>query len=102
MAKIHHKAMIDINGKPTRFTLADLAMYHILRIRQSKGEFFSIQKVGKFYGEGQSGGRAVENVAREVENQLIEQMGIEKYQRQVTEYIENYIEKHNLDWKKVK
>lgn len=102
MSKIHHKIQLKIAGEDYRFNIEDIALYHILRIRQQKeGYFPSFHNIGKFRGEGQSGGRMCYEIARDVEKLLVEQMGEDKYQRQCDEYIQKYIAKNNLDWKKV-
>lgn len=72
------KAMVG--GK--EFTMKDLGEFHI----QRRG-FPTILKIGKVMGEGQSGGRAVTEIAHKVENQFVAKLGQEKYQKEMDKVI---------------
>ena len=71
-----------------KFTLKDMSDWFV----QTRG-FPSILVLGKgknrISGEGQSGGRAVTNVAHKVENKFVEKLGKEEYTRRIDKLIKN-------------
>lgn len=68
----------DNSGKEHAITIHDLAHFMV----QIRG-FPSILKLGNVYGEGQSGGREVSEMAHRVENKFVEKYGQEKYQEKM-------------------
>jgi hypothetical protein len=58
----------------TEFTIKDLSDYFY----QIRG-FPSIVTLGKLSGEGQSGGRSIYNLAKELERVIIRDLGTDKY-----------------------
>jgi hypothetical protein len=74
----------DYDGKEHSFTMKDLASFFI----QSRG-FPPILKLGNVYGEGQSGGREVSDMAHSVENKFIEKYGEEEYKRRMAKGIKS-------------
>ena len=75
---------VDYEGTKHAFTMKDLASFFI----QSRG-FPSILKLGNVYGEGQSGGREVSDMAHKVENQFVEKYGEEEYKRRMAKEIKS-------------
>ena len=72
----------DDAGQTHNFTIHDLASFFI----QTRG-FPTILKLGNVYGEGQSGGREVTEMAHKVENEFVEKYGIENYREKMAKAI---------------
>ena len=70
------------NGIFEEFTIEDLASL----FRQMRG-FPSILYLGAISGEGQSGGRIVTEIAKELERLIIEDIGVEEYTKLMDEVL---------------
>ncbi|MGD9381082.1 MAG: hypothetical protein PVI03_01420 [Candidatus Thorarchaeota archaeon] len=70
------KNTVKVEGK--RFTMKDLANF----FKQARG-FPTILRIGDVWGEGQSGGRYVSEVAHRVENKFVQKYGIEEYRKKM-------------------
>ena len=70
------KNAVMVEGKA--FTMKDLQSFFV----QSRG-FPTMLHIGDVYGEGQSGGRRVSDVAHAVENKFVEKYGVEGYRKKM-------------------
>jgi len=85
----------DDEGQTHAITIHDLAYFFI----QARG-FPSILKLGNVYGEGQSGGREVTEMAQRTENAFVEKYG-EDYQEKMKKAV-NEVESGKTKIKKFK
>ena len=75
------KDTVTVDGK--EFTMKDLKDFFI----QTRG-FPTILRLGDVYGEGQSGGRYVTEMAHKVENAFVEKYGEEEYKKKMGKLME--------------
>jgi len=76
----------------------DMAQFHRKRIwSESQGTFPQIWNLGKLTGEGQSGGRAVFDAAKDAENRFAEELGPEKYQTEMQRQIDHLNKEYGPD-----
>jgi hypothetical protein len=67
---------VTVEGK--EFTMKDLSSF----FKQIRG-FPTILHIGGVYGEGQSGGKYVTQIAHEVENKFVKKYGVSEYQKKM-------------------
>ena len=73
-----------------KVSLLDMARFHWTLLKNSKeGIFPQFQHLGKLSGEGKAGGRWIHDLARSAEEMIVDEIGIDAYQK----FVENYIEK---------
>lgn len=70
------KNTVKVVGK--RFTMRDLANF----FKSSRG-FPTILRIGDVWGEGQSGGRYVSEVAHQVEDKFVQKYGLNEYRKKM-------------------
>jgi len=71
------KNTVKVEGK--RFTMTDLANFFKL----TSSGFHTILRIGDVWGEGQSGGRYVSDVAHAVENKFVKKYGVAEYRKKM-------------------
>ena len=71
-----------------RYTLKDMRDWFV----QIRG-FPTILRMGKHYGEGQSGGRVINELAHRVENAFVNKMGTVEYQKELRKLMDAHDKK---------
>ena len=95
MTKNFNVVVEDYDGNEYNLSLLDMARFHWTLTKASKeGTFSQFQYLGKYSGEGQSGGRWIHDLAHALEDKIVDKIGIDAYQ----EYVDNYIQKQIKLW----
>lgn len=77
-----HFEINAVTVRNERFSIKDLAAFHV----QRRG-FPSILKLGPHYGEGQTGGAFITQLAHEVEDAFVAKYGADKYQIKMSDAV---------------
>lgn len=81
-----YKAKIEFEGGTKEYSLEDMAEWY-KEIRTFRTILFFGKGSNQIAGEGQSGGRAVSEVAKAVENDLIKHYGEDEYIKRIDKLI---------------